>query len=148
MKVVISLGSNLGNREANLSGSIKSLAKFINVEQVSEFIETEPVGGPEQPNYINAVLIGESNLSPEELLKSCQEIEAEFGRIRDVRWGPRTLDIDLIKFGETQMNSEKLTLPHPRAHEREFVLEPWLSIEPNAELAGKGLVADLLAALK
>ena len=148
MKVVISLGSNLGNRKANLSGAIKSLAKYINVEQVSEFIETEPVGGPEQPNYINAVLIGESNLSPEELLKSCQEIEAEFGRIRDVRWGPRTLDIDLIKFGETQMDSEKLTLPHPRAHEREFVLEPWLSIEPNAELTGKGLVADLLAALK
>ena len=96
MKVVIALGSNLGERESNLNGAIEELKKIIKVEKISKFIETDPVGGPEQPQFLNAVLVGESDLDAHELLKKTQEIEKLFGRERIIHWGPRTLDIDLI----------------------------------------------------
>lgn len=144
MKVVIALGSNLGDRAATLDAAIDSLRKIIEVKSVSTYIETDPVGGPEQPDYLNAVLIGESELEPIQLLFAMQEIELLAGRERLERWGARTLDLDLIVAGDNEMETERLTLPHPRAHERRFVLDPWLEIEPGAILPGKGEVRLLL----
>jgi 2-amino-4-hydroxy-6-hydroxymethyldihydropteridine diphosphokinase len=140
MKVVIALGSNLGDREATLIEAINKLAAIITVTKVSTFHETAPVGGPGQPDYLNAVLIGESDLNPDDLLKEMQAIEAAAGRQRVERWGARTLDLDLIVAGELIIESELLTLPHPRAHERRFVLDPWLEIDSEAYLPGFGEV--------
>jgi len=140
MKVVIALGSNLGDRTATLDLAVDSLRKIIEVKSISTYIETDPVGGPEQPDYLNAVLVGESELEPIQLLFAMQEIELLAGRERVERWGARTLDLDLIVAGDNEMDTELLTLPHPRAHERRFVLDPWLEIEPGAILPGKGEV--------
>lgn len=140
MKVVIALGSNLGDREQILHAAIDELKKVVTVLKVSQFLETEPVGGPEQPDYLNAVLIGESELEPVDLLAKMQEIELAAGRERIEHWGPRTLDLDLITADEIIMNTNVLTLPHPRAHERRFVLDPWLEIDPRAYLPGIGEV--------
>jgi len=147
MKVVIALGSNLGERAENISRAVSELNKIIEVTHLSTIYETDPVGGPEQPDYLNAVLIGESELDPADLLTKTLEIESALGRTREVRWGARTLDIDLIVAGDVVSNSEFLILPHPRAHERAFVLEPWLEIEPDAVLPGRGSVAALLSQL-
>jgi len=147
MKVVIALGSNIGDSAALLESAVERLHKIITVTHLSTFIETEPIGGPEQPNYLNAVLIGESELQPLELLRKMLEIESELGRVREVRWGPRTLDLDLIVAGEMVMKTPELELPHPRAHERGFVLEPWLEIDPTAYIPGKGSVESLLSEL-
>jgi 2-amino-4-hydroxy-6-hydroxymethyldihydropteridine diphosphokinase len=140
MKVVIALGSNLGDREATLIDAINQLAAIINVVRVSTFHETAPVGGPEQPDYLNAVLIGESELEPTVLLRKMQEIELAAGRQRIERWGARTLDLDLIAADDLVIESEFLTLPHPHAHERRFVLDPWLEIDSEAYLPGFGEV--------
>lgn len=148
MKVVIALGSNLGNSSETLNNAIAQINEFCEVEKISSFFETEPIGGPKQPNYLNAVIIGRSNLTPEELLMKSREIENNLGRVREIHWGPRTIDIDLISVGDFQVDSKDLTLPHPRAHERKFVLEPWFEIDPDGELIGRGKIAQLLAALK
>jgi len=140
MKVVIALGSNLGDRQATLDGAVDALKQIINVIKVSSYIETDPVGGPEQPDYLNAVLVGESDLEPSVLLSEMQAIELAAGRERLERWGARTLDLDLIAVGDLVMDSEFLTLPHPRAHERRFVLDPWLEVDPQAFLPGFGEV--------
>ena len=140
MKVVIALGSNLGDRKATLDDAVDQLRKIITITKVSTFIETDPVGGPDQPNYLNAVVIGESDLEPADLLAKMLAIENEAGRTREVRWGARTLDLDLIVAGDTVMDTEFLTLPHPRAHERRFVLDPWLEVDPEAILLGCGEV--------
>lgn len=140
MKVVIALGSNLGDREATLIDAINQLAAIITVVKVSTFHETAPVGGPEQPDYLNAVLIGESELEPTVLLRKMQEIELAAGRQRIERWGARTLDLDLIAADDLVIESEFLTLPHPHAHERRFVLDPWLEIDSEAYLPGFGEV--------
>lgn len=147
MKVVLSLGSNLGEREENISQAVAELNKIIEVTHLSTILETDPVGGLEQPDYLNAVLIGESSLDPKELLTKTLEIEKNLGRTREVRWGARTIDIDLIIAGDLIMNTEFLTLPHPRAHERAFVLEPWLEIDPEGEIPGRGRIELLLAEL-
>ena len=140
MKVVIALGSNLGDRKATLDGAVDALKQIITVTKVSSYIETDPVGGPEQPDYLNAVLIGESDLVPTDLLLKMQAIELAAGRERLERWGARTLDLDLIVAGDLVMDTELLTLPHPRAHERRFVLDPWLEVDPQAILPGFGEV--------
>ena len=147
MRYVVALGSNLGNRLAKLESAIGSIGVFADVQYVSSFIETDPVGGPAQPDYMNGVLIAESDLSPEEFLEKLHVIENEAGRTREVRWGARTLDLDIILAGEIIQDDSKLTLPHPRAHLRSFVLQPWLEIEPSAVIPGKGSVKALLAAL-
>jgi len=144
MKVVIALGSNIGDSAALLDEAVEKLNEIITVTHLSTYIETEPVGGPEQPNYLNAVLIGETELDSLELLRSMLKIEAELGRTREVRWGPRTIDLDLIVAGDEVIDTPELQLPHPRAHERAFVLEPWLEIDPAAAIPGKGLVSRLL----
>jgi len=144
MKVVIALGSNIGDSAALLDEAVEKLNEIITVTHLSTYIETQPVGGPEQPNYLNAVLIGETELDSLELLRLMLKIEAELGRTREVRWGPRTIDLDLIVAGDEVIDTPELQLPHPRAHERAFVLEPWLEIDPTAAIPGKGLVSRLL----
>lgn len=144
MKAVIALGSNLGNRELNIDSAVAELAKIIEVTNLSTNHETDPVGGPEQPRYLNAILIAETQLDPHELLIAMLEIENKLGRKREVHWGPRTIDLDLIIVGDEVIDSDVLVLPHPRAHERRFVLEPWLEIDPTAQIPGFGLIESIL----
>ena len=147
MRAVLSLGSNLGNSAEILSSAAEALNEVSEVIALSSFYRTRPVGGPPQPDFINAVIIIETNLEPEELLLVAQAIEGAHGRERNantVKWGPRFLDIDLIKCDEMLINSPDLTIPHPRAHEREFVLRPWNEIDPAATLPGLGAISRLL----
>lgn len=147
-RAVLGLGSNLGDRLESLQGAVDALADTPGcaVVAISPVYETEPVGGPEQPPYLNAVVIVDTWLAPDLLLVRGQAIEEAFDRLRTVRWGPRTLDVDLLVYAESALDSEELTLPHPRAHERAFVLAPWADLDPTAELPGRGRVADLLIA--
>src|SRR5947208_12048873 len=120
------------------------------VRAASPVYATAPVGGPAQPDYLNAVLVIETGLAPRDLLAATQRIEADFGRVRvegSERFGPRTLDIDIISFAGEVGDDPVLTLPHPRAHERAFVLAPWHDLDPAASLPGRGAVAALLAGL-
>ena len=147
MRAVLSLGSNLGNSAEILSSAAEALNEVSEVIALSSFYQTRPVGGPPQPDFINAVIIIETNLEPEELLLVAQAIEGAHGRERNentVKWGPRFLDIDLIKCDEMLINSPDLTIPHPRAHEREFVLRPWNEIDPAATLPESGAISRLL----
>ena len=145
--LVLALGSNLGDRMAHLQGAIGSLdGDGITITAVSGIFETAPVGGPEQDAYLNAVLTAESVLPAPEILARCAAAEAAAGRVRTVRWGPRTLDVDIITYGDLTSAGPDLTLPHPRAHERPFVLVPWLDVDPAAALPGWGPVANLPAA--
>ena len=144
MKAVIALGSNLGDRELNIDSAVAEIAKIIEVTHLSTNHETDPVGGPDQPKYLNAVLIAESLLAPDELLKALLAIESRLGRVRDIHWGPRTIDLDLIIVDDEKIDSPDLVLPHPRAHERRFVLEPWAEIDPDAVLPGYGRIEEIL----
>ena len=145
--VVLALGSNLGDRQDILQGAVDAIVGLpkVRVTAVSPVYETVPVGGPAQPDYLNAVVLAATALPARALLDQLHEIEAAFDRVRLVRWGPRTLDIDIIVFGGERSDSPELTLPHPRAHERAFVLAPWHDVDPGAALPGRGPVADLLA---
>lgn len=148
-RAVIALGTNLGDRLVHLSAAVAGLAATpgLRVVAVSPVYETLPVGGPAQPDYLNAVVFADSTLPAPELLRRAQAVEAASGRVRTERWGPRTLDIDLVAYDSLRADAPELTLPHPRAHERSFVLAPWADVDPNAELPGHGRVVDLLAGL-
>ena len=149
MKVVIALGANLGDPRKQVSLAIDEIRDLIQITAVSSLYETEPVGVPDsQPNYINAILIGESELKPLDLMNRLLEIENEMGRHRSFPNAARTIDIDIIEYGGLFMESQALTLPHPRAPERRFVLEPWFEIEPDGELAGHGPIRQLLSKLQ
>ena len=149
MKAVIALGANLGDPKRQISEAIDQIRDQIKVTSVSKLIETEPVGvADKQPNYINAVLIGESDLRPLDLMKVLSDIENKMGRFRSFPNAARTIDIDIIDYGGLFMGSPELTLPHPRAHLRRFVLAPWLEIEPDGELSGHGPIRQLLANLE
>jgi 2-amino-4-hydroxy-6-hydroxymethyldihydropteridine diphosphokinase len=141
----LSLGSNLGDRLDHLSKAITALANQpkIKVLKVSSVYQTKPVGGPEQDDYLNAVAKIQTELSALELLDVTQTIENNEGRIREVRWGPRTLDIDVLTYDDLISADEKLTLPHPRISERAFVLVPFFEIDPQATISGLGKIADL-----
>jgi 2-amino-4-hydroxy-6-hydroxymethyldihydropteridine diphosphokinase len=146
-RVVLALGSNLGDRMAALQGAVEAIADTpdVWVTSVSPVYETEPVDAPEgSDNYLNAVLLLDTTLAAHRLLDRALAVEDAFDRERsEVRNAPRTLDIDLIVVGDRRSNDE-LVLPHPRAHERAFVLQPWHDLEPEAELVGAGPVAELL----
>ena len=145
MKVVIALGANLGEPRAQVARAIEEIKKLLNVITVSSLYETTPFGVPDsQPNYINAVIIGETDQKPMDLMKALLEVENSLGRTRSFQNAARLIDIDIIDLGGLFMESESLTLPHPRAHERRFVLEPWLEIDPSAHLPGRGPVSELL----
>lgn len=147
--VVLALGSNLGDRLANLRGGIDALCARPGLSGVrlSPLYETAPVGGPSQPDYLNAVLVAATRLSARAVLDRCQQAENALGRVRTERWGPRTLDVDVIVYGTEISDDPELTLPHPRAHERAFVLAPWHDVDPGAVIPGRGRVADLLASV-
>ena len=151
-RVVLAVGSNLGDRLGTLQGCVQAIGGLpdTDVLAISPVYETDPVGGPDQPDYLNAVLIVATGLGPPGLLAATQGIEAEFGRVRGQgteRFGPRTLDIDIISYDEEMSGDPVLTLPHPRAHQRAFVLAPWHDIDARASLPGRGPVAELLAGL-
>ena len=151
-RAVLSVGANLGDRLGTLQGCVQAIGGLpdTDVLAISPVYETDPVGGPAQPDYLNAVLIAETGLRPRDLLAATQRIEAGFGRIRaeaSERFGPRTLDIDIISYAGQISTDPVLTLPHPRVHERAFVLAPWHDIEAQAELPGRGTVSHLLAGL-
>jgi 2-amino-4-hydroxy-6-hydroxymethyldihydropteridine diphosphokinase len=144
--VVLALGSNLGDRLATLQGAVQELLREpgLTLTALSPVYETAPVGGPPQPDYLNAVLIAQTTLTPQALLHRCQQAEQAFHRTRHQVWGPRTLDVDIIVYGDLVSDDPVLTLPHPRARERAFVLAPWLDAEPAAQIPGQGQVADLV----
>ena len=148
-RVVLSVGSNLGDRLGTLTECVQALRRLgdTDVLAISPVYQTVPVGGPAQPDYLNAVLIAATGLGPQELLTAVHAIEQEYGRVRAERFGPRTLDIDIISYEGELSTDPVLTLPHPRAHERAFVLAPWHDIDPGASLPGHGAVGDLLAGL-
>jgi 2-amino-4-hydroxy-6-hydroxymethyldihydropteridine diphosphokinase len=146
--VVLALGSNLGDRLANLQrGLLAVCGGGLDCRAVSAVFRTAPVGGPDQDDFLNAVLLADSAVPARAILDRCQHAEAALGRVRTVHWGPRTLDIDIIACGTEVSTDPELTLPHPRAHERAFVLAPWLDAEPDAVLPGHGPVSALLAAV-
>lgn len=148
MKAVISLGANLGDPRKQVSMAIDAIRDLLKVKKVSSLHETKPFAVPDsQPDYINAVLLGESDRKPLDLMKDLLGVEQALGRIRSFQNAARVIDIDLIDYGGLFMESDQLTLPHPRAHERSFVLAPWLEIEPDGILAGRGPIKGLLAAL-
>jgi 2-amino-4-hydroxy-6-hydroxymethyldihydropteridine diphosphokinase len=148
-KVVYSIGSNLGDRLGNVQGAVDALSDTpdVIVVDVSSVYETRPVGGPpESPQFLNIVVVAETTLEPGTLVERAFAIEDAYGRARDSeRWGPRTLDVDLIMVGNAIVDQEDLKLPHPLAHERAFVLVPWYEVDPTAEIAGKGAIGDLLS---
>ena len=144
MKAVIALGANIGNPKENLDCAVALLRGACEVKSVSSYYTTAPVGGPEQPDYLNAVCIVESELPALDLLSLLHGIEKAMGRERIEHWGPRTIDLDLIQYGSIRSESEELKLPHPRAHERGFVLQPWHEIEPEAVLLTHGPILQLL----
>lgn len=148
MKAVIALGANIGNPEEQMHLAIAMLREATDVIAVSTFYCTKAVGGPEQPDYLNAICIAESDLPASDLLSLLHGIEKTLGRERIERWGPRTIDLDLIQYGSILSSAEELELPHPRAHERRFVLEPWLEIEPDAILLTHGKISELLEQLQ
>jgi 2-amino-4-hydroxy-6-hydroxymethyldihydropteridine diphosphokinase len=147
MKAVIALGANIGNPKEQMDLAVALLKESLEITAISSYYVTAPVGGPEQPDYLNAVCLAESELPAAELLALLHGIEKVLGRERIEKWGPRTIDLDLIQYGAILSYAEELQLPHPRAHERRFVLEPWVEIEPDALLLTHGKISELLAQL-
>jgi 2-amino-4-hydroxy-6-hydroxymethyldihydropteridine diphosphokinase len=151
---VIALGANQGDRAATLLAAATELAGAEGVEltalsPVHETVALRVQGpDPDAPAYLNAIALISTTLGPDDLLALLHDIESDHGRVRTERWGDRTLDLDIIDYAGQRRDRDGLTLPHPRAAERDFVLRPWLEVDPNAELAGVGRVADLLARLE
>lgn len=148
-RAVIAFGSNLGDRLAYIQGGMDALLDTPGTGYIaaSGVYETEPVGGPEQPSFLNAVVIIDTQLSPAALLERAHAIEEAFERARVEHWGPRTLDVDIIAVDDQVLDEDELTIPHRYAHERAFVLVPWLEADPDASLVGHGKVAELVEGL-
>ncbi|MDY5786452.1 MULTISPECIES: 2-amino-4-hydroxy-6-hydroxymethyldihydropteridine diphosphokinase [unclassified Corynebacterium] len=137
MRAVLSTGSNMEDSRAHLRRVVDDFAGEL--VAASSLYATAPWGGVEQPDFINQALLVEVSLTPRELLERCQRLERDAHRVRDVRWGPRTLDVDIVAIDGVTSDDPQLTLPHPRAHERAFVLIPWLEIDPDATLGGESV---------
>ena len=152
LPAVIALGSNLGDREENLRAAVRDIAALdgVTVTAVSGIVQShavKPTGtDATAPDYLNAVMLVQSALHPESLLVELNRIEAEHGRVRAERWGDRTLDLDIIAFAGLERDTDDLTLPHPRAWERAFVIVPWLQVNPDAEISGYGRIDALVVA--
>ena len=148
-RAYIGLGANLGGREETLRQAIAILAAAdrVAVIRVSELRETDPVGMVDQPRFLNGAVAVETALAPRELLETLLRIERELGRVRGERWGPRTIDLDLLLYGDEVVDEPGLTIPHPRLHERRFALEPIAELDPTVEVPRRGRVSELLAAL-
>lgn len=152
-RAVIALGSNLGDREATIRAAVRDIDAIpgVRVVAASGLVESgavKPTGLDESaPRYLNAVILADVTITPLELLDAVNGIEQRHGRVRETVWGDRTLDADLITVGTAQESSERLTLPHPRAWQRSFVLVPWAQVDPDAVLPGHGRITDLVAGL-
>lgn len=143
-RIYLGLGSNVGDRLASLSRAVEALGeRGVRVLRSSRVYETAPVGGRPQPDYLNAVVEVETDLEPRDLLRACLEVETELGRVRGERWGPRTIDIDLLACGEREISEPDLTIPHPRMHERAFVLVPLLELDADPPLPGGRRISSL-----
>ena len=153
-RAVLALGSNLGDRKQHLKEALSEIAKLPSTKLLatSSFLETVAITevGEDQsrPSYLNAVAIVETELNAEKLHQLTAEIENSLGRVRATKWQDRTIDIDVIAFGSEVVDSENLVIPHPRAHQRLFVLKPWFELEPDAEIPGHGKIAALIAELE
>ncbi|MDA2992547.1 MAG: 2-amino-4-hydroxy-6-hydroxymethyldihydropteridine diphosphokinase [Actinomycetota bacterium] len=147
MKAVIALGANIGNPREQMDLAVAMLREATDFKLVSNYYSTKPVSDIPQPDYLNAVCIVESDLPALDLLALLQGIEKTLGRERNERWGPRTIDLDLIQYGSLLSSADELQLPHPHAHERRFVIEPWHAIEPDAILLTYGKISEILAQL-
>jgi 2-amino-4-hydroxy-6-hydroxymethyldihydropteridine diphosphokinase len=145
VRAFLALGSNLGDRAANLQRAVDLLAGRVGVEIVSSsrVYETDPVGGPPQPDYLNAVVEARTSLSPKELLEACLAVEAEMGRERKERWGPRVIDVDVLTYSREEVDEPGLQVPHPRMHERGFVLIPLFELDSDPPLPGGRRTRDL-----
>ncbi|MCJ1715059.1 2-amino-4-hydroxy-6-hydroxymethyldihydropteridine diphosphokinase [Curtobacterium sp. VKM Ac-2922] len=152
-RAVIALGANLGDRGSTLRAAASAVAAIPGVHAVASSHEVESVAltldglDTSKPRYRNAVVVVDTELGAQQLLDALHAVEDAHGRTRQVRWGDRTLDLDVVTYGDAHIATETLDVPHPRAHERAFVLAPWLDADPDAVLPGRGPVADLLAAL-
>jgi 2-amino-4-hydroxy-6-hydroxymethyldihydropteridine diphosphokinase len=146
----VGLGANLGDREGTLRRAVEGLREADGVEVLaaSELHETDPVGVIDQPRFLNGAVALRTELAPRELLELLLEIERGLGRVRDgERWGPRTIDLDLLVYEDVVLDEPGLRVPHPRLHERRFALEPLAELDPALEIPGRGAVSDLLAEL-
>ncbi len=144
----VGLGANLGPRETTILRAVDLLAAQPGIEllELSSLVETEPVGVTDQPEFVNGAVSLETTLSPRELLDALLRVERELGRVRSgERWGPRTIDLDLLLYGEEVVDEPGLTVPHPRLHERRFALEPLAELEPGLEIPRRGKVSELLS---
>ncbi|MEE1817663.1 2-amino-4-hydroxy-6-hydroxymethyldihydropteridine diphosphokinase [Streptomyces sp. NPDC004288] len=148
---VLALGANLGNRLETLQGAVDALGDTpgLRVKAVSPVYETAPWGVDpgSQPSYLNAVALVKTTLPPSSLLERAHAVEEAFHRVREEHWGPRTIDVDIVSYADVVSEDPVLTLPHPRAHQRAFVLAPWHDVDPEALIPGRGPVAELLAGL-
>ncbi|MDJ0925290.1 MAG: 2-amino-4-hydroxy-6-hydroxymethyldihydropteridine diphosphokinase [Acidimicrobiia bacterium] len=147
VKVAIGLGSNLGDRVRHITEATTALSNLAKLHRVSSVYETAPIGGPGQGAYLNAVVVLETELSPERLLDECMRIERDQDRERTERWGPRTLDLDILLYGSDTVDEAGLEVPHPRMTQRRFVLEPLLEVWPDAELPDGTPLAEYTAAV-
>ena len=147
MKAVIALGANVGSPKEQMDLAVAMLREATDFKVVSDYFSTKPVSDIAQPDYLNAVCIVESELPATDLLALLHGIEKTLGRERNEKWGPRTIDLDLIQYGSLLSSADELHLPHPRAHERRFVIEPWHSIEPDAILLTHGKISEILEQL-
>ncbi len=138
-RVIIGVGSNMGDRLRNCITALREISAFAEILKVSSAYETEPVGNEDQPDFINCAAEIETALPPQDLLKRVREVEEKLGRVRDARWGPRTIDVDLIFYDELTLDTADLKLPHPRAHLRRFVLVPVSEITPGKVHPGCGV---------
>jgi len=143
----VGLGSNLGDRQATLRRALELLAEHVHVVAASTFRETDPVGVLDQPRFVNAAARIETELPPLALLEVLLAVERRLGRERNERWGPRTIDLDLLLYGQESLEEPGLTVPHPRLHERRFALEPLAELKPALVVPGRGEVRELLARL-
>ena len=148
-RAYVGLGANLGPREVTLlrAADLLAAADGVEVVAVSQLRETEPVGLVEQPPFLNGAVAIDTSLTPRALLDLLLEIERSLGRVRGERWGPRTIDLDLLAYGDERVDEEGLHVPHPRLHERRFALEPLAELDPELEIPGLGKVSELIAAL-
>jgi 2-amino-4-hydroxy-6-hydroxymethyldihydropteridine diphosphokinase len=143
-RAYVGVGANLGDRAATIEAAVAALPGVV---AVSELRETDPVGVVDQPRFLNGAAALDTTLSARELLDVLLAIERDLGRERRVRWGPRTIDLDLLLYGGETIEEPGLTVPHPRLHERRFALEPLLDLDPELAIPGRGRVADVLAEL-
>jgi 2-amino-4-hydroxy-6-hydroxymethyldihydropteridine diphosphokinase len=146
-RAVLGLGANLGDAREALRRAVSGLVRAgqLEVLAVSGLWRTRAVGGPAQPEYLNAVVLARTGMSPPLLLGAAQALEAAAGRVREVRWGPRTLDVDVLDVEGFRSDEPSLTVPHPRAHERAFVLAPWAQVDPEWLLRPAGLPVRTVA---